>query len=249
MSQRILPAAALLAASLICGASGALAQQGSPEDRLREALRRTTVELRALQDAQGTLQASLDAATKQRDDLKQQLEAAQAKLDAATAAPPPPAEDLQALKDQIEALKKENGGLQAGIARWQSAYQEAAGVARTRDADAKKLAGDLKVSEQTIGIVKDENARLVATAQDILHLYRTQDFHSILMWSYEPAVGLKQVELQNLVQDYEDKIYNLKYVGTERPAAEPAAPSNPAAGSAPPATTKAKPPTKAGATP
>ncbi len=248
MSQRFHYSSALLTITLFCIASTAGAQQASPEDRLREALRRTTVELRALQDAQGPLQANLDAMTKQRDDLKQQLDEANAKLEAATAAPPPPAEDLQALKDQIEALKKESAGLQAGLSRWQSAYQEAAGVARARDADAKKLAGDLKVSEQTVGIVKDENAKLVATAQDILHLYRTQDFHSILVWSYEPLVGIKQVELQNLVQNYDDKIYNLKYVGTERPAADTAASTGaaPAPSGAP---AKSKPPAKAGATP
>jgi chromosome segregation ATPase len=238
--------AAIVALAVMMPCAAALAQQGSTEDRLREALRRATVELRGLQDAQGPLQANLDAMTKQRDDLKQQLDEANAKLEAATAAPP--AEDLQALKDQIEALKKENASLQAGVSRWQSAYQQAADVARSRDADAKKLTGDLKLSEQTVALLKDENTKLVATAQDILHLYRTQDFHAILVWSYEPVVGFKQVELQNLVQDYEDKIYNLKYVGPERPAADATKPPStaPAPANAP---AKSKPPAKAGATP
>ena len=30
------------------------------------------------------------------------------------------------------------------------------------------------------------------------------------MGSFEPVLGLKKVELENLVQDYEDKIYDLR---------------------------------------
>jgi chromosome segregation ATPase len=214
-------------------AASALAQQATPEDRLREALRRSTVDLRAAQDAQATLQAQLDSVTKQRDQIQQALDEANAKL---AAAPPPEAKpevDVQAMTDEIATLKQENAGLQASLAKWQGAYREAAGAAQERDAEAKRLDASLKVSEQTLAIAKDENTKLVATAEDILHLYRTQDFHSILLWSYEPVVGLKQVELQNMVQDYEDKIYNLKFIGNEKPApakapAKPPAPKAPA---------------------
>ena len=43
-------------------------------------------------------------------------------------------------------------------------------------------------------------------ANDILHLYQTQGFRSLLLGSYEPLLGLKKVELENLVQHYEDRI-------------------------------------------
>jgi hypothetical protein len=39
----------------------------------------------------------------------------------------------------------------------------------------------------------------------------------LLLSSYEPLLGLKKVELENTIQDYEDKILDQKY----RPGSEP----------------------------
>lgn len=50
------------------------------------------------------------------------------------------------------------------------------------------------------------NAKLLQIGHDILHLYETQSFRSLLLRSYEPALGLYRVELENMVQDTEDKL-------------------------------------------
>jgi chromosome segregation ATPase len=251
---------AIVLAAGALDATGMLAQQATTEDRLREALRRSTVELRALQDAQAGMQAKIDELTKQKDDLQHQLDDAQAKL--ATTPPPEakPVEDVQALKDEIEALKKQNGELQAGLARWQSSYQEAASVARAKDAEAKKLDASLKTSEQVLCTAKEENTKLIAIANDILHTYETQSFRNLLLGSYEPLIGIKKVQLQNLVQDYEDKMYTAKFTGTETPQPPCVTPGSaaqtgiapvsvPQPGPAAPAQTRTKPASKAGATP
>jgi septal ring factor EnvC (AmiA/AmiB activator) len=54
----------------------ALPAQAQPtnEDRLREALKRQTSDLRAAQDGQAALKAQVDELTKQRDTLQQQVE-------------------------------------------------------------------------------------------------------------------------------------------------------------------------------
>jgi hypothetical protein len=50
-------------------------------------------------------------------------------------------------------------------------------------------------------------------------LYRTQSFRTLLIGSYEPLLGLKEVELQNTIQDYEDRILAHRMYGNE-PAAK-----------------------------
>ncbi len=216
--RHVLRFALALGILMLAFAAGALAQQGSAEDRLREALRRATVDLRALQDGQAALQASLEAAQKQRDQAQAALDQANAKLAAQPAgAPAQPAAPAQAdalaqAEATIATLKQQNAALQAGLARWQSAYQEAAATARARDAEAHRLEASLKANDTALGLARQENAKLVTTATDILHLYRTQDFRSILLQSYEPLLGLKKVELENLVQDYEDKINDHRLV-------------------------------------
>ncbi len=204
-----------LALVLVLSALAVPALAQSTEDKLRDALRRSTVDLRALQDQQGQLQAERDAAVKQRDLLQQQLTDANAKLaEAAQAqAPPPKQEDPEQIK-KLEALleeaRKELAGLAASNAKWQAAYQQAAALAQQKDAEAKRLGQGLSAAQKENTLNHATNQKLAGLAGDILHLYQTQDFRGILLRSYEPVLGLGKVKLDNTVQDYEDKIADLR---------------------------------------
>ncbi len=199
----------LAAFTLVAGAAQA---QTTNEDRLREALKRQTADLRAAQDSQAGLQAQIGDLTKQRDAVQQALDQAKAEI-AAKAAPAVDEAQLKQLQDERDALRKDNAALQTALAKWQSAYQEAAGVAQAKDAEAKKLDAALKGATTRLGACTTANGKLIATAHDILHMYESQDFRSLLLKSYEPLLGLKRAELENMVQDYEDKIYDAKLTG------------------------------------
>lgn len=208
-----LPVLALLAAF----AQPAHAQQTN-EDRLRDALKRQMSDLRAAQDSQAALQAQVSDLTKQRDALQQQLDQAKAQLAAKVApvakAPPPPDDaELKKLHDDLDAAHKDNADLQAALVKWQSAYKDAAALAQSRDAEAKRLDAAFKDASGKLDTCKAANTKLIATAKDILHLYETEDFRSLLVKSYEPILGLARTRLENTVQDYEDKIYDGKYTG------------------------------------
>ena len=214
------------APTMLCPVGGSAQQDNdnSPEARLREALRRSTVDLRALQDGQAVLQANLDQATQQRDQLQKQVDALTSKL----AEPPPPDLELARLRTEAQALRDQNAALQSALQKVQRAYQDAAQQARAKQTEAEQLGQRLKVSEAKLGIATTENGKLVGVANDILHLYRTQDFRSLLLASYEPLLGLKQVELENTVQDYEDRILAQKYYGNEQLPAPASAGTPPA---------------------
>lgn len=216
----------IVLAAWVCLSGAAHAQQ-SNEDRLREALKRQTAELRAVQDAQAGLQAQIDDLTKQREALQQALVLAKSQPAAPAPAPAPaPVDDaaLAKLQASLDAARKDNAELQAALAKWQAAYKDAASLAQTKDAEAKRLDAALKTSAQTLDGCKQINAKLIATARDTLHLYETQSFRALLVDSYEPLLGLKRVELDNLVQDYDDRILAGKFTGAPRPAAAKAAP-------------------------
>ena len=173
--------------------------QTSTEERLREVLRQTTVQLRALQDQQASLAAQLEQLKQERDSLAQQLEAAKT-------APPPPDPALATLREAFAALQQQNAALQAGLQKWQAGYQQAAELARAKDADGRRLGQELQQATAKLKVCTGANGKLIAVAYEILHLYRTQGFRSLLVGSYEPLLGFKKVELENLVQDYEDRI-------------------------------------------
>ena len=139
------------------------ARADSDTDRLRDLLRRTTEQMRALEDQQSTMQASLDEATQQRDQAQKALADRDAQIAALKQAPPvpkvPPAE-LAALQANIQSLKTQNASLQ--------------------------------------------------------HLYEREDFRSLLLKSYEPFFGFEKVKLQNMIQDYEDRIRNASFYPTAK---------------------------------
>jgi chromosome segregation ATPase len=204
---RAAAAAILMALMFLSGA--AHAQDNSETGRLRDALRRVTVQLRALQDSQGALQASLDQATQQRDALQKQLDAAKAQP-----AAPAPDPELARLRATALALTDQNKELQSGLQKVQAGYEQAAAVARANDTKVQLLTRKLTASDARLAFATAESAKLVHIANDILHLYRSQSFRSLLLESYEPLLGFKQVELENTVQDYEDKILDHKFDAT-----------------------------------
>lgn len=215
--------------------AGVAVAQQTTEDKLREALRKQTVDYRALQDSVATLQSAKDAAEKAVAEYAEALKARDARINElqATAGTKPAAqpadeEQVHKLQAALAAAARDNAALQAGLAKTQSAYQQTASVAQAKDAETRSLATTLKAAQQAADYGRQQNEKLTALANDILHLYRTQSFRNLLFGSYEPLLGLKKVELENLVQDYEDKIDALHYSGTERGPATTA--SAPAAG-------------------
>ncbi len=181
--------------------------QDTAESRLRDMLRKTTTDLRTAEDTISGLQASLDQEKQQATLLRQQLDALKAN--------PPDTGKVAAAEAEIARVRADAEAqmttLQAGVKQWQDAYQKAADIARSKDGDARTALARAEKSEQQARICATANTKLEAVAFDILHLYQTQDFRSLLLGSYEPLLGFKKVELQNTIQDYEDKILDQKY--------------------------------------
>ena len=213
------PILALIA--VLLGTLPALAQE-SPEARLRDLLRKTGAELRAAQDGQSALQASLDQE-------KQKSAALQKQLDDLNAHPPEPAkpsmseEDIARLQADLGQSKAQLQEMRTGLKQWQDAYQKAAEIARAKDAESKTASMRASESARQADVCMATNTKLIDVANDILHLYRGQNFRSLLLSSYEPVLGLKKVELENTIQDYEDKILDQKYIPGRVPPARPAA--------------------------
>jgi len=179
------------------------------EDRLRDALRQAVTQMRAAQDQAAQATADAQKAQNAQAAVQAQLDAANAKLAAQPAVPPA---DLQRMKDALAAAQAQTAALQAGLAKWQAAYNTAAELARTKNEESERTGAGLKADMKALDTCKAENAKLIDTAETILHLYETQGFRSILLRSYEPFIGSAKVTLQNTVQEYDDKIHDQEYV-------------------------------------
>ena len=205
---------------LLLGLTPAMAQD-SVEGRLREMLRRMTADLRAAQDSQAVLQATLDQEKQKNADLQKRIDDQTARAQSASAAAS--TQEVAHMQADLQTAQARAASLESSVRQVQDAYQQAVTVARAKDAEGRSASARAASAEHEAAACAAANTRLIAVANDILHLYQSQSFRSLLLGSYEPVLGLKKVELENTIQDYEDKILDQKYRPGQQAAKSPGA--------------------------
>ena len=206
------PGARIIAAAFILGmivgglpAAASAKDKDDTENRLRAALRQTTAQLRDLEDQNATLQAKQAESDRDRQTLNDKVTELQKQID-----------DLQQHskvdKAALQKSEAKNQDTEANRAKWEAAYKEAADVARSRDADAKRLDAEAKLRDAALvktrdlkHACEDKNAELYKLGEQLLDLYDQKGVFEALA-AKELVTQLKRVEYQNIMQDYEDKL-------------------------------------------
>jgi chromosome segregation ATPase len=177
----------------------AAAHADSEIDRLREALRAATGQVRSLEDRQAAQQAKAAAAEHERDRLRKQNDTLRAQVKEAEQA------YRQAVKEFNDRLAERDESME----KWKSAYGEAATVARAKDAERAKFEGEATALKASNKACEAKNVQLLKIANGIGTQYEAMSpFEKML--DYEPVFGLKRVEHQNAVQDFRDRILDQK---------------------------------------
>ena len=182
------------------------------QDRLRDALRQSVTEMRAAQDQAAQAQADLAKANADKAAIQALLDAANAKLAETAGKPVARPADTEALQNALHAAQAQGANLAQLNAKLQGSYQTVAELARAKDAESRQAQATVKANGAALQTCKATNAKLIDVAEQILHLYQSQGFRSVLLRSYEPIVGMEKVKLENMVQDYDDKIHDQEYV-------------------------------------
>ena len=191
---------ALFVLMMVVGAlSSGTAFAQSETDRLRDALRSATAQTRALEDQRMALQAKVAdadrekaAAKKEVDDLKAQLKKADKEHRDAVD------EFNQRLAERDETLEK-----------WKSAYEEAATVARTKDAERAKFEGEATAYKASTKSCVAKNTQLIKAGKEMVQRYKDLTIGEIVV-SREPMIQQRRVEIQNQLQESQDKFLDQK---------------------------------------
>lgn len=199
----------LLAAALCLLTQGAQAQSDSAEDRTRDALRQTTLQLRQAQDENADLRAKLQAQEQQLAQLMQNAAAAKAPAPMNAAELAKLRQSLEAQSADAAALRQQLDDAQKTLAQWQQGYQQAADLARSRDAEAKKyesLYHDTDTREQSC---EQKNAELLNLGNELLDRYKNKGVWESL-GDDEPFTRIHRVRLEKLAQDYHARLLDQK---------------------------------------
>jgi chromosome segregation ATPase len=168
----------------------------SEADKLRDALRSLTAQTRTLEAERGALQSKLADSDREKDRLSHDLDAAK--------------DEVKKLeKEERDAVEEFNRRLtesQDTLGKWKSAYEEAATVARTKEAERQKLESETTALKSSTQACQLKNVELVKVGRELLKRY--QESTSVV--TSEPLIGIGGVEIKNLLQDYGDKIRDQK---------------------------------------
>ena len=185
------------------------------DERLREALRSATIQQRALEDEVVRLRA-------QNAEHESTIQALQEEIAARIA----PAvvermevefnerlatknEVIDRLSEHLEQFRSSIAQLTENLEKWKAAYQEVAEVARTKEAARVRLVGENATLSERVTVCEAKNVELFKVGSELLDRYANVDLADV-MEIREPFLGFKRVELQNLVQDYQDRLLDQK---------------------------------------
>ncbi len=197
----------LLSLSLLAGllaTTGLLTAQeaASPEVRLRENLRATTLQLRTAQNDLATAQAARDAleADKkslgvQLEQLKKQLVADRVENDKAIAA----------LKVAATAEAADLAATRAELEKTRASLAKVVDYARRTEIERNALTARVASLETQAEDQISRNLALYQLGNDILNRFAKFGLGEAII-AREPFIGTSRVKLENLVQDYGDRL-------------------------------------------
>jgi hypothetical protein len=249
MANKLIPLLALVFA-LQPGLHAADAPAGpsAAEARLREALRSTTLQLRTAEADKATIQATLEslkaeseqqktALTEKADTLVKQIKADKEVSDKTIGTL---SNQVSKQEEEILTLKQNLNLLLESLEKWKAGYAKVSDIARGKEAERAKLAIDLARLQSKLEDAETKNISLYKTGNEILSRYEKFGLGEALT-AQEPFVGTTRVKMENLVQDYQDKLSADKLVkGTVTPS-KPVAVETPSAPTQTPAPAEPKP--------
>jgi hypothetical protein len=168
------------------------------EARLREALRSATLQLRTLEDEKSAWQAK-------EAQLKKEGEALQAELAAAKKTAPSPQGRTNKERELAARLAEQSAArtsLAESLAQCQASAQKADEASRAATAESVARAD---AAGKRAASCEAKNAQLYRVGKEVLDWLSDAGPGTALL-AREPLLGLKRVELENIAQEYQDKL-------------------------------------------
>jgi chromosome segregation ATPase len=196
----------VLAAAALAFTRRAAADAAS-EAKLRDALRAATAQVRTLEDERTAWKIREASLEKEVETLRGQVKAAAGAASAAGAAASGKrsdrelAEAKRQLAEQVETGRK----LAELVASTQSAARTSTEAGRACEDERAQLAPRLAAASERLAAAEEKNRRLYQVGKDLIDWLAHLGFGSALA-AREPFLGLKRVALENVAQDYDDKL-------------------------------------------
>lgn len=195
------------------------AQAASKRDPDREAVRRVQLQLRQMQDEKAVLEQDKAGLSNELEALKKKsgaLASSAASANRSKAALEKEAEKLRA--DQVK-LSEENARLKKQLTDSQSAEHDTRNTLQQETSLKQRLEQNLSARSKALEQCESNNATLYRYHVELLNLAQQRGSLGVLLEA-EPVLGFKRVDIENLLEQYRDKVDEQKNRATAFPQAD-----------------------------
>jgi chromosome segregation ATPase len=222
----------VVVASLLLTAVLPVQAQDKAAAKSQEQVKRLRQQVQQLQQAQQAVQQTQQQLTQQKTVLDGELKrragelgGARKKLQDAERERDELRQKLQAIEQERDALKRSLSETSMKLTSAEQSQRETSGKLRLSESDALALRSSLGAEQAERGRCEANNIALYQHGRELMQMYQDKGVVSSLR-QREPMLGLGQVKMENLLEEYRDKLDAQK----RKPAAEASAASNVAAG-------------------
>ena len=182
------------------------ADAGSPEAKLKESLRAALIQARTLQSQKEQAEAAKQDAEQKNEALTAELEALKAK---AAEEGEKAAREISDLKKRGEQQATSIQELQGALQEWKDAHRKTSELASKTEAERVKWAGRAADLQKQSEDQRAKNLEMYRIGSEILERYEGFGLGTAIR-AREPFIGTMRVKLQNLAQDYAEKLAGQK---------------------------------------
>lgn len=172
------------------------------------------------------LQAMVKSLTAERDAAKVEAEAAAAELEqlkkdkeAALAAKESLSSELSAQKSSAEAVRNRLGSTESRLHDVSDKYTQTSRAKVELERELTMLKAKQQGTEQQLATCGQHNVKLYRSAEELLERYQSKGTFAGLLQD-EPLLQFQSVEIQNILQEYQDQLAEGRYDKESSSAAE-----------------------------
>jgi chromosome segregation ATPase len=182
------------------------AEVNPAEAKLREGLKNTMLQLRAVQMEKAALEAAKAELEEKVQTLTTQAEAMTKQLADEKVASE---KRITELTDRVVARGNEVMQAQSELEKWKISQKEAAALATRKEAERAKVTSEKIVLERKVAEQQAKNSKMFEIGSEILNRYEKFGLGTAIA-AREPFVGLTRIKLKNQFQELGDKLADEK---------------------------------------
>ena len=184
-------------------------QAASKKDPAKEVVRRMQLELSQVQNQKAALEQDKAGLSKELDTLKQKSDELASSVKSVNRSKIVLAKEAEALRQDKIKLSEEIARLKKELTSSQTAEHDTRNNLQQETSHKQRLEQNLSTRSKSLEVCETKNKMLYQYHVDLINRAQNRGSLSVLL-EKEPVLGFKRVQIENLLEEYRDKIDDQK---------------------------------------